>query len=79
MLMLWAPLLIGFVIAAAAPNATQIRSKPVGIEGRCSKCYQINKFADPFICPTRQEDQSCRNSKLYRRWKDGTFATRSAH
>jgi hypothetical protein len=29
MLMLWAPLLIGFVIAAAAPNATQISSKPV--------------------------------------------------
>jgi hypothetical protein len=29
MLMLWAPLLIGFVIAASAPNAAQIRSKPV--------------------------------------------------
>jgi len=28
MLMLWAPLLIGFVIAAAAPNAAQISSKP---------------------------------------------------
>jgi hypothetical protein len=29
MLMLWAPLLIGFVIAASAPNAAQIGSKPV--------------------------------------------------
>ena len=29
MLMLWAPLLIGFVIAAHAPNAAQISSKPV--------------------------------------------------
>jgi hypothetical protein len=29
MLMLWAPLLIGFVIAASAPNAAQISSKPV--------------------------------------------------
>ena len=29
MLMLWAPLLIGFVIAAAAPNAAQISSKLV--------------------------------------------------
>ena len=29
MLMLWAPLLIGFVIAAAAPNAAHISSKPV--------------------------------------------------
>ena len=29
MLMLWAPLLIGFVIAAAAPNVAQISSKPV--------------------------------------------------
>jgi hypothetical protein len=29
MLMLWAPFLIGFAIAAAAPNAAQIRSKPV--------------------------------------------------
>jgi hypothetical protein len=29
MLMLWAPLLIGFVIAAAAPSAARISSKPV--------------------------------------------------
>ena len=29
MLILWAPLLIGFVIAAAAPNAAHISSKPV--------------------------------------------------
>src|SRR5262245_16923748 len=30
MLMLWAPLLIGFVIAAPALNAAQMSSKPVG-------------------------------------------------
>jgi hypothetical protein len=29
------------------------------------------------ICPTRQEDQSCRSSKVYGRCKEGTFATRA--
>jgi hypothetical protein len=58
----------------AAPNNAR-----VAIEGLCSKCYQTDKFAVPFIYPTRQEDQSCRSSKVYRRCKDGTVAIRSAH
>ena len=34
MLMLWAPLVIGFVIAASAPNAARISSKPVKVDAR---------------------------------------------
>src|SRR5262245_8544910 len=64
---------------SSRPKCCSDEFKAGSIEVRCSKCYQINKSADPFICAPREEGQSCRNSKVYRRWKDGTFATRSAH